>query len=155
MGQDLSRLPPETFLWLAVEGGGLDLDEITRELSPEAADALRRIAVSAQPPVGDIMRSAPTRGITHPVPGHAARSLDSQAPSECPACGRINQPGDSFCRTCGRNLDRSTPLPVTLNDLVEQGRLTPEQAQEAKSAILFHQSNYTAGTRYSIFGESQ
>jgi hypothetical protein len=152
MDQDLRTLPPETFLRLAVERGGLDLDEIALELSPEAADALKRIALSAQPPVGDLVRSVPTRSMTRSAPEQTLGSLEDLSPGECPACGRINQPGDSFCRACGRKLDQPASPPVTLNGLIEQGRLTPEQAQEASSAILFFQSHYTAGTRYSIFG---
>jgi hypothetical protein len=43
---------------------------------------------------------------------------------------------------------------MTVNDLVVQGKLTPEQARELLDTIADHQSAYTAGTRYSIFGTS-
>jgi len=44
---DLTALPPETFLRLALERGGLDLEEAIRGLSPEAAAALRHIATAS------------------------------------------------------------------------------------------------------------
>lgn len=46
---DLTTLPPETFLRLALERGGLDLEEAIRGLSPEAAAALRHIAAAPAP----------------------------------------------------------------------------------------------------------
>ena len=149
MSDDLAMLPPETFFRLAVQRGGLDLDQVIQGLSPEAAAALRRIAAADLPlPTPDaVTRSAPTRGITRSEPGGLARPPQRT----CPACGRASQPRDHFCRKCGQRLDEPSP-PVTVDDLVAQGRLTPEQAQEAKAAILFQQQHYPAGTRYSIFG---
>lgn len=142
MSKDLTTLPPEDFLRLAVNRGGLDLDAVAEGLSPEAADALRRIAAPIPPPPGSTVRSASVRSI---------KSDPAPARLKCPACGRLNRPRDRFCRRCGQQLDTPAP-PVTLDDLVVQGRLTPEQAQELQSFILFHQSHYTAGTRYSVFG---
>jgi hypothetical protein len=149
MSDDLARLPPETFLQLAVQRGGLDLDTVIQGLSPEAAAALRRIAASDLPLAtpDDVTRSAPTRGIARSEPGGSARPLQLT----CLACGRASQPRDRFCRNCGQRLNEPSP-PVTVDDLVAQGRLTHEQAQEAKAAILFHQQHYPAGTRSSIFG---
>ena len=41
MPEELTNLPPDEFFRLAVARGGLDLDEVAQELSPEVADALR------------------------------------------------------------------------------------------------------------------
>lgn len=139
MPEQLTDLPPEEFLQLAVARGGLDLDALAQGLGPEAARALFQIATSGpeEPVTRSISRSAP------PAPRPQAT---------CSACGRINQLGDRFCRSCGRPLEPSRPGPVTLDDLVEQGLLTPEQADEARAKLTFLQSHYTAGTRYSVFG---
>jgi hypothetical protein len=53
---DLNTLPPETFLRLALERGGLDLEEAIRGLSPEAAAALRHIAAASP---ADASKEAP------------------------------------------------------------------------------------------------
>ena len=102
---------------------------------------------ASPPPPAESRRSMSKEGVTRsaePPPGRTERV--------CPACGRLNQPGDNFCRTCGRPLAQPKLAPVTLDELVEQGRLTPEQADEARAKLAFLQSDYTAGTRYSIFG---
>jgi hypothetical protein len=137
MPEELTNLPPEEFLQLAVARGGLGLDALAQGLSPEAARALFQIAASGpEEPV--------TRGITRSAP------TAPRAQATCSACGRVNQPDDRFCRACGRPL--AQPQPTTLDDLVKQGHLTPEQADEARAKLAFLQSNYTAGTRYSVFG---
>lgn len=152
MSEDLSTLPPEDFVRLAVERGGLDLDAVTRDLSPEAADALRLIA--APPPVSssrDIARAVPTRG--------ASRSASSRAPGpsrhagqeHCPSCGGTLHRDTRYCTHCGHKLKQFAPA-LTLDDLVAQNRLTPEQARKLKETIAYHQSHYAAGTRYSVFG---
>jgi hypothetical protein len=83
----------------------------------------------------------------------SAESRDAEAPV-CPACGRLNQPGDNYCRACGRPLARAASPPATLASLVARGHLSPEQAQAALDALAYLQSEYTAGTRYSVFGPS-
>ncbi len=163
VSEDLTTLPPEDFFRLAVERGGLDLNEVAEGLSPEAAEALRLIAAPLQ---GGAMRSAPTHDATcSALPSEMTRSTPRHLPGppsqprlhpfaqfrQCLACGRANQPRDRFCRNCGRPLESVMPA-VTLEDLVAQGRLAPEQAQELRETILSHQRYYTAGTRYGVFG---
>lgn len=46
---DLTELLPEHFFRLAIERGGLDLEEVIRDLGPEAAAALRCIAATPAP----------------------------------------------------------------------------------------------------------
>ena len=146
MTEDLTAQPPETFLRLAVELGGLDLEEVVQDLSPEAADALRRIA--APTPAGPATRGELGRSLAsllkpkkgEPPPGPI-----------CPSCGHVNQSRDRFCRNCGRPLAKPAPA-ITLQGTVDEGRLSPEQAQEAEDRIALYLSHYTAGTRYSVFG---
>lgn len=145
MSEELTHLSPETFFRLALERGGLDLEDVGKDLSPEVAAALRYIAASP-PSSPRSLRSMSKGGTTR-----SADPLPTRAERVCTACGRLNQPQDRFCRTCGRPLER--PQPDTLDELVEQGHLTPEQADEARAKLTFLQSNYTAGTRYSVFGE--
>jgi len=143
MPDDLTALPPEDFVRLAVARGGLDLDEVAGELSPAAAEVLRLIAAPAPPPTRGQSRSPePMRSLDRggfpplpPLPG-------------CDACGYTGRLGDRFCRQCGRPLG----APITLDDLVAHGQLTTEQARELRDVILHHQSHYLAGTRYSVFG---
>ncbi len=123
MANDLSTLAPEEFLRLAVARGGLDLDLVIQRLDPQVALALRQIALPMSPPDRSLTRSAPTRSV-----GLGHQAAQNVKPVEEPA-----------------------PT-ITLDDLVDQGRLTPEQAQQAQDTIFFHQSHYTAGTRYSVFG---
>ncbi len=152
MPEDLTTLPPEEFLRLAVERGGLDLDQVSERLSPQAAKALRFIAATPSTLLpDDAMRSKATRDLI-PEP---ARGAHQPLPGpRCRVCGRTNLPGDRFCRKCGRQLAQAAPA-LTLEDLVAQGGLTPEQAQELRETLLFHQSHYTAGTRYSVFGANR
>jgi hypothetical protein len=168
MTEDLSTLPPETFFRIAVERGGLDLEEVLAGLSPEAADALRHIAAPATPSPPSSSRGA-TRSASALEAGPPAipdlqseseRSLrgspDIPRPQRCSDCGHLSRPGDRFCRRCGHRLGEQQPdrtgSYVTLDDMVAQGRLTPEQAEEATSILVFHQHHYPAGTRYSIYG---
>jgi hypothetical protein len=153
MDQDLRTLPSEAFLRLAVERGGLDLEKVIEGLPPEVAEALRHIAAQASPPANNATRSAPTRGVTRSATDLVARSIDGPPPPTCSACNRVNQPGDRFCRTCGRPLEQ--PKPVTLDELTRQGRISPEQADDVRARLSFLQSSYTAGTRYSVFGRDQ
>jgi predicted Fe-S protein YdhL (DUF1289 family) len=157
MTEDLATMPPESFLRLAVQRGGLDLEELAAGLSPDAAEALRRIAGSANlAPPAEATRdlALPTAAKEMPrsaPPRRSAGARPAARERKCPACGRSNHLQDRFCRGCGRELDEPAPF-VTLNDMVAQGQLTPEQAEEVVSTLLFHQSHYLAGTRYSIFG---
>jgi hypothetical protein len=148
--QDLAGLPPEAFFHLAVERGGLDLEAVIGELSPEAASALRQIAAPVVPATRGVSRS-----LVDVEPIGAARGMDVTVKSVdqrvCPSCGQLQQGDDRFCRHCGYQLNRSAAA-VTLDDLVTQGRLSAEQADEALSAILLQQSHYPAGARYSVFG---
>jgi hypothetical protein len=137
MSEELTNLPPEQFLQLAVARGGLDLDALAQGLGPDAARALFQIATSGR-------EEPATRSITRSV------SPAPRSQATCTACGRVNQPGDRFCRTCGRPLEPAKP--ITLDDLVRQGLLSQEQADEARAKLTFLQSHYTAGTRYSVFG---
>lgn len=146
MAEELTKLPPETFFRMATERGGLDLEDVIQDLSPQAADALRHIAASSPPPT-----TAP-RSKDWPDATRSAAPPPPRPERICSACGRLNQPRDNFCRTCGRPLDPPKPAPVTLDDLVKQGRLTAQQADEVRVKLDFLQSNYTAGTRYSVFG---
>jgi hypothetical protein len=149
MSEDLSNLPPEEFFQLAVERGGLDLEEVIQGLSREAGAAL--LSITAYSPDSelrsfDLIRSGPTRGVSSLTP--------LRKKPVCGACGRVNRRRDNFCRSCGRRLDEVVPPPKTLDALVSQGRLTTEQADEVKEKLLFLQSHYTAGTRYSVFGKA-
>ena len=168
MTDNLTDLLPEEFLRLAVERGGIALEDVSKDLSPEAAEALRLIATSTPPPLPretsrstssqKSAREIPRRTVSPdlpstPEPSQPARPLRSPTLRHCSACGHANQPRDRFCRKCGRQLDQLAPA-VTVNDLVVQGRLSPEQARELLETIAHHQSAYTAGTRYSIFGRS-
>jgi hypothetical protein len=65
-------------------------------------------------------------------------------------CDYLRKLGDRFSR---RGQPSGSPAAgLTLDDLVEEGQLTPVQAQELRETLVLHQSNYPAGTRYSVFG---
>lgn len=172
---DLTTLPPETFLRLALERGGLDLEEAIRGLSPEAATALRHIAAApthdeakeAPPPV---TRSAgpgqaepgsePTTdlarwAVRQPPPSGEMRGMeatrDARPRRHCPACGLPAPGGERFCRRCGRDLTQPAP-PITLDGMVQAEQLTAAQAEEVRQRLFDLQANYPAGARYSIFG---
>jgi hypothetical protein len=165
---NLTDLLPEEFLRLAVERGGIALKDVSKDLSPEAAEALRLIATSPPHPLpSETSRSMGSQKMAQDIPPRTD-SLDhtrTREPSQpagplrtpnsrhCSACGHANQPRDRFCRKCGRPLEPLTPA-VTVNDLVIQGKLSPEQAGALLDTIAHHQSSYTAGTRYSVFGRS-
>lgn len=68
---DLTTLPPETFLRLALERGGLALEEVIRGLSPEAATVLRHIAAV---PAQDEPKDAPPPTTRSAEPPPVARS---------------------------------------------------------------------------------
>jgi hypothetical protein len=153
MEQDLAALAPEDFFRLAVERGGLDLYEVVEGLEPEVADTLWLVA-------GQVPQESQTRGergleVTRRGPDtlstRAVGMKAIQAPNECPACGHQGQQNDRFCRNCGREL-LETARPVTVESMVAAGRLSAEQAEKVRSTLRFYQSNYTAGTRYSVYG---
>ncbi len=153
MEEDLTALAPEAFFRLAVERGGLDLDEVIEGLKPEIADTLRLIAGSSHaglyaPGERDL---EVTRGRAGSSPTRSAGTKAISTPGACPACGRLNKHSDRYCRSCGRELSEAA-RPFTVEDLVADGRLSPEQAEEVENTLQFYQSNYTAGTRYSVFG---
>jgi hypothetical protein len=160
MTDDLTQLPPETFFRLAIERGGLDLDEVTGDLSPDAADALRLIAQGAPgllsgEPMRDTEKAAPTRAPMRSLGmGRDPESEPKPRARRCPACDYVPRPGDRYCRQCGQRLDEP-PAAVSLADLVAEGRLTTEQANEVERTIVDFQRNYPAGTRYSVFGGPQ
>jgi hypothetical protein len=153
MEEDLTALALEDFFRLAVERGGLDLDEVTAKLKPEIADTLRQIAgfSFAEPQTRGEHGLEVTRGGASSSPVGSMGTKGIPAPGLCSVCGRLNQRSDRFCRSCGRKLNRPV-RPLTVRDLVAEGRLSPEQAEEVESTLLFYQSNYTAGTRYSVYG---
>ena len=153
MEEDLAALAPDAFFRLAVERGGLDLDEVVQGLKPEIADTLRLIAggVPEAPQRRGGSRPEESRGLRSPTPRRSTGRKNLSTARVCPACGHEDQRPTRFCVKCGWDLREFTP-PVTLDGLVAEGRLTPEQAAEVETALLFHQSHYTAGTRYSVFG---
>jgi hypothetical protein len=162
MTEDISNLDPETFLRLALERGGLDLDTVLEGLTPEVAETLRLITTAAKPsPTPQQARSAKQPAVTRSAlevterewGGERGVALGRQAP-RCPSCGRTAREGDRFCRQCGHRLDEPEAA-LTLDDLVAEGRLTTEQAEKIRRTILDYQRNYPAGTRYSVFGGPQ
>lgn len=142
MSEDLRTQAPERFLRLAVERGGLELEEVKQNMPPQVARALELIAGSEG------------SGLTRS--GLTSRGMPDSfnQPVSCAKCGHWNRPGEHRCRHCGEPLESETPQ-LTLDDLVAQGLLTAGQAQEAMEAIQSIQNHYTAGTRYSVFGASQ
>jgi hypothetical protein len=148
MSEDLTRLPPEEFLRLAVSRGGLELGEVSESLSPRAARALAWIAQSEDLTTASSRSRAVRKGSSSPGP-EVYRTIEP-SPITCPSCGRAARTGNRYCTGCGRELQGDT-TPITMEDLVQDGHLTPQEADEALAAILLHQSEYTAGTRYSIF----
>jgi hypothetical protein len=153
MEEDLTTLAPDAFFRLAVERGGLNLDEVVEGLKPEIADTLRRIAspVPEEPRTRGGSRPGMAGGLRAPTPRQSTGWKDLSTAGVCPACGFLNQRPERYCGNCGRDLQESAP-PVTLAGLVAEGRLTPEQAAEVETTLLSYQSHYTAGTRYSVFG---
>jgi hypothetical protein len=160
---DLTALPPETFFRLAIERGGLDLEEAVRGLGPEAAAALRHIATApasrsptsdAPSPASPSVRAPEAeviRSLFHSGSGQEVRGKREPRRRHCPACGSPAPAGDRFCRRCGRDLAQPFPA-ITLDDLVQAEKITVEQAGELREKLQDWQQNYTAGTRYSVFG---
>ena len=131
MCEDLTALPPEDFLRLAVARGGLDLDEIGKELAPEVVETLRLIAAPAPPPRGALRSGAVRSFEPDAQPAHSTYSAGSHP---------------------RRPDDRPRDTALTLDDLVAQGQLTPAHVQKVRDTILSLQSDYPAGARYSMFG---
>ena len=153
MEEDLATLAPDAFFRLAVERGGLDLDEVVEGLKPEIAETLRLIAspVPEKPQSRGGSSLEVSRGVHGPTARRSTDRKDLSTARVCPACGLDNQRSARYCGNCGRVMEESTP-PITLEGLVAEGRLTPEQAVEVETTLLFHRSHYAAGTRYSVFG---
>lgn len=161
---DLTTLPPETFFRLAIERGGLDLEEVVRDLSPEAAAALRHIAGApaarsltsdASPPR---FRSAAaperevTRSVSRSIPMWEVTATDEEVrPRPSSPRGLFRRLGDRLRRRSSRDLAQPAPA-ITLDEMVEAEQITPEQADELQEKLLDWQQNYAAGTRYSVFG---
>ena len=147
-------MAPEEFFRLAVERGGLDLVEVSVKLKPEVADTLRLIAASsfAESQTRGEIGPGVTRGEAGSLPVRSIGTKGIPAPGKCSACGRLSQRSERFCRNCRRELTEPE-LPLTIGDLVAEGRLSPEQAEEVESMLIFYQSSYMAGTRYSVYGD--
>jgi hypothetical protein len=160
---DLTALPPETFFRLAVERGGLDLEEAIRGLGPAAAAALRHIAAApspessasdAPPPAlrsADAPEREVTRSLFHSAPIRDVGAARDARRRHCPACGLAVLASHRFCRRCGRDLAEPAPA-ITLDEMVAAEQITVEQADELREKLLGWQQDYAAGTRYSVFG---
>ncbi len=162
---DLTTLPPETFFRLAVERGGLDLEEAVRGLSPEAAAALRHIAAApaAKSLTSDLpppkLRSAgatepeATRSVSRSIPMWELTATEEETrPRPSTICRFFHRIGDRLRRRSSSD-DLAPPAPaITLDEMVEAEQITPAQADELRDQLLDWQQNYPAGTRYSVFG---
>ncbi len=162
---DLTTLPPETFFRLAVERGGLDLEEAVRGLSPEAAAALRHIAAApaAKSLTSDLsspeFRSADaaepevTRSVSRAIPMWELTATEEETrPRPSAICRFFHRIGDRLPRRSSSD-DLAPPAPaITLDDMVDAGQITPERADELRDILLDWRQNYPAGSRYSVFG---
>lgn len=162
---DLTTLPPETFFRLAVERGGLDLEEAVHGLSPEAAAALRHIAAAPatksltselSPPEwrsADAKEWEVTRSASRSIPMWELTAVEEETPPRSSAiCRFFHRIGDRL-RPRSSSDDLLPPAPaITLDDMVDAEQITPEQADELRDLLLDWRQNYPAGTRYSVFG---
>ena len=119
---------PEACLRQAVGRGALSLDEVTADLSPRAADAVRRIATGER-------LDAPGSGL--------ARGLGAAEPAPplaLDAEGRGDWEEEWALRTLSSH--------AQLAQLVDEQRLTPAEAMAAAHAIDHALGRYLTGTRY-------
>lgn len=119
---DLTELLPEHFFRLAIERGGLDLEEVIHDLSPEAAAALRHIAAAPVPdstakgvpppqtrsaagPALDEASEEPMSELTRGAVSRASRSAQRGASPSSPMRGgettRDARPRQRTCPACG------------------------------------------------------
>jgi hypothetical protein len=136
---------PEMCLRQAVRRGALSLDEITADLSPRVATAVRRVAASERPAV----RSVPQAPSRDPGPGlgeQLFRALkgddDAAAPSAPPSAPE--GPGGREAEWIRRAISPYGELA----DMLDKESLTPSEAMAAAHAIDHALGRYLTGTRY-------